>query len=286
MSSASRVVVVTGASTGIGLAACVQFAAQGDRVVASMRDVARKQELEAAASRAGVELDILQLDVADDASVDRAFDEIYARHGQVDVLVGNAGIGAFGTLEEISIEFLRDVMEANFYGVVRTTKAVLPHMREVGAGRLIAVSSLAGVLGQPFTDAYCASKHAVEGLYESIHPVMKRFGLHVSIVEPGPVGTQFHARSVGLERDVHGPARAFYDPLWERQEAFMADGEDRKQSPEDAAAAIVAVASEPDPHLRYQTHKFATRLVGMKLADVNGDAVTSFTSKWLDPQSD
>jgi len=285
MSTESRVVVVTGASAGIGLAASIQFAAQGDRVVAGVRDLERRGELEAAASRAGVDLDILQLDVAEDDSVEQAFQQIHKRHGRVDVLIGNAGIGSLGALEEISMDFLRRAMEVNFYGVVRTTRAVLPRMREAGSGRLLAISSLGGVMGQPFTDAYSASKHAVEGLYESMQPVLKRFGIHVSIVEPGPVGTQFHEKGVG-DRDTHGPARGVYDELWDRYDSLMSQGNDRKQSPEEAAAAIVAVASEPDPHLRYQTHKFATRLASMKLADLNGDAVTSFTSKWLDPQAD
>jgi NAD(P)-dependent dehydrogenase (short-subunit alcohol dehydrogenase family) len=285
MSTESRVVVVTGASAGIGLAASVQFAAQGDTVVASVRDLNRKAALDEAAAQAGVELDIVQLDVADDASVDRAFEEIHSRYDAVDVLVGNAGIGAPGALEETSMDFVRRAMEVNFFGVVRTTKAVLPRMRERGSGRLLAVSSLAGVMGQPFTDAYSASKHAVEGLYESMQPVLKRFGVHVSIVEPGPVGSEFHEKGVA-DRNHDAETRAIYDPLWNRYDALMAEGNDRKQSPEDAAAAIVAVASEAEPHLRYQTHKFATRLASMKIADLNGDAVTRFTSTWLDAKSD
>lgn len=284
MNSDARVIVVTGASAGIGLAAAVQFAAQGDRVVASMRDLSRKDALEAAASAAGVELEFQELDVADDDSVDRAFEEIHARHGRVDVLVGNAGIGNLGTLEEMSMDDLRWVMEVNFFGIARTTRVVLPRMREAGSGRLLAITSLGGVMGQPFTDAYSASKHAVEGLYESMQPVLKRFGVHVSIVEPGPVGTRFHEKGVA-GRPTAGAAREAYSPLWDRYEALMTRDEDRKQSAEDAAAAIVAVASEPDPHLRYQTHKFATRLASLKLADLNGDAVTRFTSTWLEPQN-
>lgn len=282
MSGDPRIVVITGASTGIGLEAALQFAARGDHVVATLRDLGRRDELDRAAQQAGVALETLELDVADQGSVDRAFEEIYARHGRVDVLVGNGGIGAMGTLEEVSLDFLRHAMEVNFFGVARTTKAVLPRMREAGAGRLIAVSSLAGVFGQPFNDAYCASKHAVEGLYEALQPIARRFGIHVSIVEPGPVGTTFHGRSAGLDRSVHGPARDVYQSLWEQYDAMMAEGEDRKQTPADAAAAIVDVAFEPEPLLRYQTHKFATRLASMKLADLTGDAVTDFTAKWFE----
>src|SRR5262249_28996669 len=149
-----------------------------------------------------------------------AFADIDARHGAVDVLVANAGVGALGTLEELSLDELRDAMEVNYFGVVRTTKAVLPGMRARGAGRLVAVSSVGGAFGQPFTDAYCAAKHAVEGLYESLQPVAARFGVHVSIVEPGPVATEFHRKSTRVAR-TSGVDGDPYAELWDRYEAVM-----------------------------------------------------------------
>jgi NAD(P)-dependent dehydrogenase (short-subunit alcohol dehydrogenase family) len=197
--------------------------------------------------------------------------------------VANAGVGHLGTLEELSLDDLRQAMEINFYGVVRATKAVLPRMRQRGAGRLIAVSSVAGVIGQPFTEAYCAAKCALEGLYESLHPVAARFGVRVSIVEPGPVGTDFHGRSTGIGRqslDVEGDP---YGELWDRHRAFMASGDGRKQTPESAAKVIVEAADDPDPKLRYQTSTFTRKLVGIKLADTDGSQVTEFTARWLEP---
>jgi NAD(P)-dependent dehydrogenase (short-subunit alcohol dehydrogenase family) len=196
-------------------------------------------------------------------------------------MVANAGVGAMGTLEELTMEAIRAAMEVNFYGVVRTTKAVLPRMRARGAGRVIAVTSVGGVLGQPFTDAYCAAKFAVEGLYESLHPVMAAFGVRVSIVEPGPVATEFHAKSAGLGRDNLDIEDTPYAALWERQTQFMAAGDSRKQDIDEAAATIVEAANAAEPLLRYQTSKFTRRLIAMKLADLDGSQVTGFTAGWI-----
>lgn len=281
--SDARTIVIAGASGGMGLSAALQFAAAGDRVIAGVRSAARAEPVRAAALAAGVEIDPIVMDVGDDASVSSAFNTIADRYGAIDVMIANAGVGALGTLEELTIADIRLAMEVNFYGVVRTTKAVLPQMRQRGGGRLIAVTSVGGALGQPFTDAYCAAKFAVEGLYESLHPVMARFGVRVSIVEPGPVATEFHSKSTGIGRgslDVDGDP---YAALWSRHEAVMAAGEARKQDIDEAAKTIVEVANAQDPLLRYQTSKFTRRLVAIKVADLDGTQVTDFTSRWLEP---
>lgn len=281
MTATKRTIVVTGASTGIGLATVIQLAQRGDTVVAGVRDLNRCEALGTAAEAAGVEPHIVQMDVTDGDSVAQAFDDIYHDHRRVDVLVNNAGVGWRGTLEELSIDELRAAMEVNFFGVVRATKAVLPRMRQAGSGHVIAVTSLGGVLGQPFNDAYCASKFAVEGLYESLHPVAAKVGVKVSIVEPGPVATEFHANSQGADRGAETPDDA-YGLLRDRYDSLMAGGEDRRQPAAEAAAGVIAVIDDPSPRLRYQTSPFTTKLAGFKIADLSGDAVTGFTSKWLE----
>jgi NAD(P)-dependent dehydrogenase (short-subunit alcohol dehydrogenase family) len=195
--------------------------------------------------------------------------------------VANAGVGAGGSAEQLSIDDFREAMEVNFYGVLRVTKAALPQMRARGSGRLIAVSSVAGAFGQPFNDAYCAAKCAVEGLYESLRPVAAQFGVHVSIVEPGPVATAFADKRLGLSPSVPPADDDPYAPMWGRYLAFMAAGGDRAQSVDDAAKAIVEVCNAPDPLLRYQTSRFTSRLIGMKLADLNGSVISDFTSTWI-----
>ncbi|MDE0364530.1 MAG: SDR family oxidoreductase [Gammaproteobacteria bacterium] len=273
-------VVVAGANSGIGLSACKQFAERGYLVAAGALDPGASALREAAESAPG-NLRIVPLDVTDDASVDNAFAEIFDQFGRVDVLVNSAGAGCIGALEECSLAEIEHTMAVNFFGVVRATKAVLPRMREAGSGRLIAVSSLGGLLGQPFQDAYCASKFALEGLYESLRPLAAQFGVHVSLVEPGPVDTGFRSSSRGFDRAAEGTANDAYVSLRAQYDALMAAGEGREQSPEDAAACLVAVAEKADPSLRYQTSRFATKLAAIKMADLDGSAVNDFAADWF-----
>ncbi len=281
-SSEGRVVLVTGASSGIGLATAVAFAEGGDRVVATLRATSRREGFEAALAKAGVDVEPLDLDVTDGDAARAAVASVVERHGRIDVLVNNAGIGSTATLEELTIDDFRRSLEVNFFGVLHLTKAVMPVMRAAGRGHIVAVTSMGGAIGQPFNDAYCAAKFAVEGLYESLNPVAARFGVRVSIVQPGPVATEFRAHGLngGGETD---PELA---ELKRRYEAVTQAGFARAQTPEDAAAVIVAATHDDPPVLRYQTSNFTRRLVGRKLVDVTGEAVVGLTSPWLDGPPD
>jgi NAD(P)-dependent dehydrogenase (short-subunit alcohol dehydrogenase family) len=274
----SRVVVVTGATSGIGLAAAVAFAAAGDTVVATHRGSAPPAALAAAVTAAGGRMDPLELDVGNEESCESAIEAVMSQHGHIDVLVNNAGMGYVATLEQLTIDDLRRSMEVNFFGVARLTKSVLPAMRARRRGRVIAVTSLGGTLGQPFNDAYCAAKFAVEGLFESLYPVEARFGVFASIVEPGPVATAFRSNSI---RPSPGEDPELTE-LMARYDAMMGGGEGRAQSPEGAAEVIVRVSLEERPLLRYQTSNFTTKLASLKLSDLTGEQVTSFTAAWLE----
>jgi NAD(P)-dependent dehydrogenase (short-subunit alcohol dehydrogenase family) len=273
-----RVVVITGSSSGIGLATAVAFARAGDTVVATMRDPSRRAPLEQAASDAGVALEIAAIDVTSDESVARGVDSVMTEHGRVDVVVNSAGLGTSATLEELPIADLQRSLDVNFLGVARTTKAVLPIMRAAGHGHVIALSSMAGVVGQPFNDAYCAAKHALEGLYESLYPVEAGFGVFVCLVEPGPVVTPFHETSDRI--DVADPEIA---QLKARYRAVVDPAMARGQSPEEVADVVLRVADDPRPSLRHQTSRFAKRLIERKLADLSGDQIVAMTSQWLAP---
>lgn len=274
-----RVVVITGTSSGIGLATTVAFGRAGDTVVATMRDPSRASALEAAASTAGVGVEVLPLDVASDASVADALARVMDVHGRIDVLVNNAGLGVVATLEELTMDDLQRSFDVNFMGVARTTKAALPLMRQAGRGHLIAVTSIAGAVGQPFNDAYCAAKQAVEGLYESLCPVAATFGVRVCIVEPGPVATSFSESAARFDSPDEDIAR-----LKARYLAVMGAGGVRAQPAEEAADVIVAVADQTDPPLRCQTSRFTTRLIERKLADITGENVIAMTSPWIAPE--
>jgi NAD(P)-dependent dehydrogenase (short-subunit alcohol dehydrogenase family) len=274
----SRVVLITGCSSGIGLATAVAFARQGDIVVATLRDRGRAGALREAAEASGVELDECELDVTDDRSVSDGVEGVIRRHGRLDVVVNNAGVGVSGTLEELSMDDLRISIETNYLGVARVTKAALPLMRAARGGRIIAVSSIAGAFGQPFNDAYCASKFALEGLYESLRPAVAPFGIHISLVEPGPVIGEFRERSAGVDgRSATGPYAAQWRPFLAMVDGGYADA----QTPEQVADIIVDVAASQQPHLRYQTSPLVERMVGLKVADMTGDRVTRATARWL-----
>ena len=171
--------------------------------VATLRDPTGDGALRAAAAAAGVELDVRPLDVTDRDSVRSGIGGVVADHGRLDAVVNNAGAGHIGTIENVDLADVRRVMEVNFFGVVAVTKAALPHLRASG-GRVVTVSSVGGAVGQPFNEAYCAAKFAVEGFLESLAPVAATVGVGVTIVEPGPVTTEF-VNNVGV--DPAGPVR-------------------------------------------------------------------------------
>src|SRR3954452_21576769 len=159
------VVVITGCSSGFGLEAGIAFAERGDTVVATMRNLAKDTELRKRAADAGVDIEVEQLDVRDDASVATAFANILERHGTVDVLVNNAGVGFGGPIETMPMDAALAVMDTNFFGSFRCARAVLPGMRAQRSGAIVNVSSTSGLPpGQMYTSIYSASKHAVNAL--------------------------------------------------------------------------------------------------------------------------
>ena len=272
------VALVTGSSSGIGLSACALLAEAGFRVVATMRDPKRSDALLARVP--GVE--IRQLDVQDDASVEVCLADVAEAHGRLDVVLCNAGAGYLGACEDTPIEDAQRVLDLNFFGVWRVTQAALPVLRRQGHGRLIAVSSVGGLIGQPFNDAYCAAKFAVEGFYESLAPVARRLGVHVSIVEPGPVNTEFVA---SVSRDVAGR----HEPVSEPYRAMMAAYREATtaafaragQSPDEVARVIVEVARAETPHFRYVTSELVRSVVATKYVDPTGDAVVKLSGSRL-----
>ncbi|MEW1747568.1 SDR family oxidoreductase [Streptomyces angustmyceticus] len=276
----SKVVLITGTSSGIGLAAAVAAARAGWQVVATLRDPGRADALRAAAGEAGVELDVRQLDVTDEASVAAAIDGVIADHGRLDAVINNAGAGHLGTLENEPVSAVRTVMEVNFFGVLHVSKAALPHLRSSG-GRLITVTSVGGVVGQPFNEAYCAAKFAVEGYMESLAPVAARLGVAVSVVEPGAVATEF-VNNIGL--DLAGEVAAagpYADALQAYLDRTVGQFLDGAQTPAEAAEAVLEALTADRPAFRIQTSDWARDFTGTKLADLDGSAVLGLTGGWV-----
>ncbi|GAA3440451.1 SDR family oxidoreductase [Kutzneria kofuensis] len=273
-------VLVTGTSTGIGLATAIAAAKAGWRVVATMRDTARSSALLEAAATAGVTdlIDVRALDVTDAEAAAACVDEVVRDHGRLDAVINNAGAGHLGTLEQESIDEVRAVFEVNFFGMLNVTKPALPHLRASG-GRLLAVTSVGGVVGQPFSESYCAAKFAVEGYLESLAPVVGAHGVRVTVVEPGAVASEF-VTNVGFDPaqvDAAGP----YAPQLRNVLNHIGDAFSSAQSSEDAAAAIVDTLTADKPAFRVQTSEVARTFNATKLADMDGSAVQAMTTEWV-----
>ncbi|WP_314245213.1 SDR family NAD(P)-dependent oxidoreductase [Streptomyces kutzneri] len=279
-STSARTVLITGTSSGIGLAAAIAAARAGWRTVATLRDTGRADALRKAAVEAGVELDIRQLDVVDEASVAAAVEGVIADYGRLDAVVNNAGAGHVGTLELESVADVREVMEVNFFGVLNVSKAALPHLRATG-GRLITVTSVGGVIGQPFNEAYCAAKFAVEGYMESLAPVAGAVGVSVSVIEPGAVATEF-VNNIGLDLEARIAAAGPYsDALRHYIERTVGQFMNGAQTPAGAAEAVMEALTADRPAFRIQTSQWARDFTGAKLADQDGSAVVGMTGAWV-----
>ncbi len=275
------VALVTGASSGIGLSTSIALAQAGFTTVATMRDLGKAGALEERAKADGVELDIQALDVIDPATIEAVVAGVIDRHQHIDLLVNNAGVGHLGSLEQTSIDDARRILDVNFFGVWKMTRAVLPYMRAAGSGRIINLSSVGGIAGQPFNDAYSAAKFAIEGMSESLAPVVRQFGIFVSIVEPGAVNTNFvdtvASGAGGLFADKDDP----YRPILDRYLSATREHFDAGQTGDDVAVVIIKAATDDPPHLRYQTSPVSHGVAKVKFADTDGDSVLEMTGARL-----
>ena len=238
----SRVVLITGCSSGIGLEAALAFARKGDTTYASMRNLAKADALKSRARDEGVELEVVQLDVTDDASVSAAVGDIEQRHGAIDVLVNNAGVGYDGAIETIDFDRARAVYEANVWGPVRVSRAAIPAMRARRSGVIINVTSVAArVPGNAFYGFYGSSKHAMATLSEALFDELEPHGIRVVSIEPGFFSTEIIANADELPRD-SGPYAAQHEWMLDfyRKSVASVGGQ-----PSVVADAIVAAADDP-----------------------------------------
>jgi NAD(P)-dependent dehydrogenase (short-subunit alcohol dehydrogenase family) len=274
-----KVALITGTSSGIGLSTAIYLARAKVAVIATMRDSGKAEALQQRAAQEGLAIEVAQLDVQNEESIQHCVKQTLQKHGRIDVLVNNAGAGFLGSTEQTPLDALRRTMEVNFFGVWNCTQAVLPSMRAARSGRIISVSSIGGLIGQPFNDAYCAAKFAVEGMMESLAPVAKKFGVHVSLVEPGPVNTEF-VTSVGKQKgalEISDYASMQKSYLEGSRKVFATAG----QTGDDIAAVIVEAATAEIPHLRYLTAEMIRGLAARKYVDTTGDSVVALTSSRL-----
>ena len=272
---AQKTVLLTGATDGLGKAAALLLAERGYRVFGTGRSAEKRAALEAVARERRLPLLTLEMDVCDDQSVRRGVEAARSATGEIDVLINNAGFAFYLAFEELSLDDWRKQFETNVFGVVRVTQAVLPRMRERRQGRIIMMSSVAGLVTAPMQSAYSASKHAIEGLSNALRHELYPFGVHTVLIEPGYImsGIQRVALDLAqpyMERVEHGPYAELYSSTWASANRTRAAS---KTTAEDCARVIVEAVEASNPRPRYGVTELATvakwgkRLLSDSLAD-------------------
>ncbi|KAK5856134.1 hypothetical protein PBY51_007752 [Eleginops maclovinus] len=285
----TRRVLVTGCSSGIGLAVAARLAKdelKRFKVVATMRDLGKRGPLEKAAGDSlNKTLEIKQLNACCESSIRECVDSLPDR--RVDVLVNNAGLGMIGPLECQSIDAMKELFDTNFFGLVRLVKEVFPDMKRRQSGHIVVLSSVMGTQGILFNDVYSASKFAVEGFCESLAVQALTFNIKTTVVEPGPVVTEFErkvyedAENMDLSATDKETAKIFreiYLPY--SKKIFASIG----QTPEEVAEQAIKVITAKEPPLRHQTNRLYMPMTALKHADPTGrlplDAFYKMTFKY------
>ncbi|MCP4087841.1 MAG: SDR family oxidoreductase [Actinomycetia bacterium] len=243
------VVLITGASTGFGRLTAEEFAAAGDTVVATMRNPQAGAELVAKAEAEGWSVEVQALDVTVSSTIDEAVADVLNRHGRIDVLVNNAGVGVQGPIEEVSDAETRAAFDVNVFGVLAMMRAVLPAMRDQGSGAIANVSSTAGVVSTPFDGIYSATKWAVEALTEAAHFELKQFGIRVTSIEPGGFETNFDSSRIRAEG--FGESSPYHDVATRFLAARGGIGGRGAKGPELVAQVIRESVTTDTPRLRW-----------------------------------
>ncbi len=253
MGDPQKTVLITGGTDGLGKAAALLLAEKGYRVFAAGRSAGKRADLDRLAGSKKLPLESVELDVCDDASVSLAVRQVLQKSGAIDVLINNAGVGFMAVVEELKLADLRLQYETNIFGLLRVTQAVLPHMRERKTGRILMLSSVAGIITPPTYGAYSSSKHAVEALSNALRLELYPFSVDVILIEPGYIMTNFQQTTKELAQSyVQGSAASPYAKVY--SSAFEAASTSRRESkttPEDCARVILGAIEASHPKARY-----------------------------------
>ena len=260
MSRPQQTVLITGGTDGLGKAAAIFLAERGGyRIFAAGRSAEKRLELDRLATDHHLSIETVEMDVTSDLSVQRAVQSVLQKTGAVDVLVNNAGVGYIAVVEDLRLNDLRAQFETNFFGVLRVTQAVLPHMRQRRHGRILMMSSVAGLVSPPTYGAYSSSKHALEGLSNALRIEMYPFGVEVILIEPGYIVTNFQKTAKELAQPYvdaapRGPYAKIYAGAWEGGNRGRSSS---KTTPEDCARVIREAIETSHPKARYTVTSMA-----------------------------
>ncbi|OCT11414.1 short-chain dehydrogenase [Paenibacillus pectinilyticus] len=260
----NKIMAITGASSGIGLATALKFAELGWTVYAGTRNVARDQEQYANVAN----LHFMEMEVTDPSSMEQAFDIIEKEQGRLDVLFCNAGFGFLRSLGQATFEEIQAVFDTNVYGVMHTIRAGLPLLRKSDSAHLIATTSVGGLVGQPFNEIYCAAKFAVEGLLESLATYYKpAFGIDVTLLEPGAIATNFNSTVMSHIQQTGGIREDEYKPILTQYLDAFTSRNSVPQTSESVADVVVQLVTEMAPKpLRLRTSEKAEAFVQYKVS--------------------
>jgi|ERR1022692_1596668 NAD(P)-dependent dehydrogenase (short-subunit alcohol dehydrogenase family) len=256
-----KIALITGSSSGFGLLTSIELAKAGFRVVATMRDLGRRERLDQAATGVAALLDVRALDVTNFDALPAFVDSVVRDYGRLDVLVNNAGFAVAGFAEDIKLEELRQQFETNFFGAVAMTKAALPTMRRQRSGHIIQVSSISGLHGSVTVSSYSASKHALEGWSESLRMEVSSLGIKVVLIEPGAFQTDIWTRGAVMGENATKQTSQNRERSLRMRERVQALP---KRDPIEVARLIASVAQDPNPKLRYLVGRDAKMQLALK----------------------
>lgn len=282
------VILVTGAGSGFGRTAALAFAGNGDTVYAGLRNPAGLDAFKEEAARENLSLYPLHLDVTDKPGISRAVERILDQQKRIDVLINNAGVHIPGALEDMPDEDMRRIMDINFFGALDVTRAVLPLMRQQGEGRIIMISSVGALIGRVNDAIYCASKSALEGASEALRYEVARFGIRVSVVEPGVFRTEI-GNKYNLSEAYPGgsPYRELMDFRIRAVKASCEHGDD----PAHVAQLLLDIVKEQDPAFRYPAGRQAEKFIA-ELREMDDSERDSFIRRasgidwWLNGETE
>ena len=272
--SSPQVAVVTGANSGIGRATALHLAKQGYRVFGTVRSLDKAGKLQSRATELGVTVELIEMDVADDVSVQRGFADIFLTTDHVDVLVNNAGIGGNGVVEESTPQMYHDAFNVNVVGAIRCTQQVLPKMRERKSGTIVNITSVVGKFAAIAQAPYVASKWAFEGVSEELAQELAPFGIRVVIIEPGVTKSSIFAKNI----DAPNQSGA-YDAHYRRMFAFYAAGIINASAAEDVGALIHHAITTDTPQLRYACSWAGPEIVAGRAKQSDSDWVAMAASE-------
>ena len=261
----SKVILITGTSSGLGASVAAAAAKLGHKVYATMRDVTKGETLAATSP----DISVLPMDVQDSASVEQAVAAIIAKEGHIDVLINNAGIGFVRSTEQATLDDVNRIMDVNFMSVVRTCKAVIPLMRKARSGHIINITSVGGLVGQPFNEVYCASKFAIEGYTEALATyVQPNFNIKFSLIEPGGIKSEFANTAMKQVSQTGGMLDDEYLPIIKRYlDGMQSRGDTAYQTSEQVAEVVIGCMQEADPPLRVRTSAWAEDFCSLKTSE-------------------